>query len=30
MNFFQKQGLFGQKFRPSNTNKDLVGSGFDT
>ena len=28
--FFKTRELWSSKFRPSNTNKDLVGSGFDT
>ena len=28
--FIKTRGLWSNNFRPSNTNKDLVGSGFDT
>ena len=28
--FFKTRELWANNFRPSNTNKDLVGSGFDT
>ena len=28
--FFKTKELWSNNFRPSNTNKDLVGSGFDT
>ena len=28
--FFKTKNIWSNSFRPSNTNKDLVGSGFDT
>ncbi len=28
--FFKTRSIWSSSFRPSNTNKDLVGSGFDT
>ena len=28
--FFKTRDIWSKSFRPSNTNKDLVGSGFDT
>ena len=28
--FFKTKDIWSKSFRPSNTNKDLVGSGFDT
>ena len=28
--FFKTKNIWSKSFRPSNTNKDLVGSGFDT
>ena len=28
--FFKTKKIWSKSFRPSNTNKDLVGSGFDT
>ena len=28
--FFKTKQIWSKSFRPSNTNKDLVGSGFDT
>jgi len=28
--FFKTKNIWSESFRPSNTNKDLIGSGFDT